>query len=330
MKKKLILFLFITNVSFSQSNEVLEDLGYLINDALFFSNQYITPAADAAIYQSSSGWVNSAKKRPLWDVTLGVHANIFFVPKKDREFAIDNSDFSFFSIENGTSATVPTALGNDNQVYLVGQLGDEEVRMKTPEGVNQEVVFYPHLSGAISLWYGTEFLVKFAPRTKLKKGDYQVYGFGLKHNLNQYFKSLQARKINLAGVVCYSNEDISFGFLDPQTSSGNLGINKITGFVDTWQFQINASKEYKKFEFLAGIIANTSDVEYRFTGEKGQIEEVVPLQSVLNEKLKEIYKTRTNIIGEVSARYQISNLYLQSTIAFGKFVNSNLSLQYEF
>ncbi|HLF52980.1 DUF6588 family protein [Flavobacterium sp.] len=330
MKRFSILFLLITNISFSQSNEMLEDLGHLINDALFFSNQYITPAADAAIYQSSSGWVNSAKKRPLWDVTLGVHANVFFVPNKDREFVINNSDFSFFSIENGTSATVPTALGNDNQVYLVGQLGDEEVRMKTPEGVNQEVVFYPHLSGAIALWYGTEFLVKFAPRTKLKKGDYQVYGFGLKHNLSQYLKSLQANKINLAGVVCYSNEDISFGFLDPQTSSGNLGINKITGFVDTWQFQINASKEYKKFEFLAGVIANTSDVEYRFTGEKGQIEEVVPLQSVLNEKLKEIYKTRTNIIGEVSARYQISNLYLQSTIAFGKFVNTNLSLQYEF
>lgn len=330
MKRFSILFLLITNVSFSQSTEILEDLGYLISDALFFSDKYITPAADAAVYQSSSGWVNSVKKRPLWDVTLGLHANIFVVPNSDREFVINNSDFSFFSIENSIAATVPTALGNDDQVYLVGQLGDEQVRMKTPEGVNQEVVVYPHLSGAVSLWYGTEFLVKFAPRTKLKKGDYQVYGFGLKHNLSQYFKALQAEKINLGGVICYSNENISFDFLDAQTSLGNIGINQITGFVDTWQFQIMASKEYEKFEFLAGVIANTSDVEYRFTGEKGQIEEVISLQSGLNEKLKEIYKTRTNIIGEVSARYQFSKIYLQSTIAFGKFVNSNLSLQYEF
>jgi hypothetical protein len=330
MKRFLILFLLITNVSFSQSTEIDEDLGYLINDALFFSDKYITPAADAAVYQSSSGWVNSVKIRPLWDVTLGLHVNIFVVPNTDREFVINNSDFSFFSIENSTSATVPTALGNDDQVYLVGQLGEEQVRMKTPEGINQEVVVYPHLSGAVSLWYGTDFLVKFAPRTKLKKGDYQVYGFGLKHNFSQYFKSLQVDKINLAAIVCYSNENISFDFLDAQTSLGNIGINQITGFVDTWQFQIMASKEYKKFEFLAGVIANTSDVEYRFTGEKGQIEEVIPLQSVLNEKLKEIYKTRTNLIGEVSARYQFSKIYLQSTIAFGKFVNSNLSLQYEF
>lgn len=330
MKKYLILFLFITNISFSQTNEELEDLGHLISDALFFSNQYITPAADAAVYQSSSGWVNSAKKRPLWDVTLGVHANLFVVPNEDREFEINNSDFSFFSIENSTSATVPTALGDDSQVYLVGQLGDQEVRMKTPEGVNQEVIFYPHLSGAISLWYGAEFLVKFAPRTKLKKGDYQVYGFGLKHNFSQYFKTLQAKKINLAWVICYSNEDISFDFLDAQTNFGNIGINRLSGLVDTWQFQITASKDYKNFEFLAGIIANTSDIEYQFTGPKGEIEETIPLQSTLNEKLKEIYKTRTNIIGEVSARYKFNKIYLQSTLAFGKFVNSNLSVQYEF
>jgi len=83
-------------------------------------------------------------------------------------------------------------------------------------------------------------------------------------------------------------------------------------------------------EKVLGKIDFDAEIHARGGGEKGQIEEVVPLQSVLNEKLKEIYKTRTNIMGEVSARYQISNLYLQSTIAFGKFVNTNLSLQYEF
>lgn len=330
MKKSLFLFLLLSNMSFSQSTDLLEDLGYLVNDALFFSEKYITPAADAAIYQSSSGWLNSAKKRPLWEVSAGIHANVFFVPKENRSFVINNTDFSFFSIENASSAIVPTALGNDNQVYLVGQLGDEQVRMKTPQGVDQEVVFYPHLSAEVSLWYGTEFLVKYSPRTKLKKGDYQVYGFGLKHNFDQYFKWLQMKKINFAGLLCFSNEEISFDFLDAQSSLGNIGINKISGFVDTWQVQINASKEYKRFEFLAGIIANTSEVKYEFTGEKGQIEDVIPLQYILNEKLKEIYKTRTNFIGEVSCRYQISKVYLQSTIAFGKFVNSNLSLQYEF
>lgn len=329
MKKLAFLFLLISNISFSQTAQELEDLGYLIDDALFFSNKYITPAADAAIYQATSGWMSSPKKRKIWDVTLGIHFNAFLVPNKERQFVINNSDFTFFQIENASSATVPTALGNNNQVNLIGQIGTTPVSLKTPEGVNEEVVLYPHFSGSVALWYGTELVVKYAPKTKLKKGDYQVYGFGFKHNFDQYFKALQAKKINLAGLVCYSNENISFDFIDPQTSIGTLGINRINGLVDTWQFQFNASKEYKKFEFATGIIVNVSDVKYKFTGDV-PLNQAIPTQSLFNERLKEIYKTRTNFLGEVSCRYKINKMYLQSTFAFGKFVNSNIALQYEF
>lgn len=329
MKKLVFFFLLFSNISFSQTAQELEDLGLLIDDALFFSNKYITPAADAAIYQATSGWMTSPKKRKIWDVTLGIHFNAFLVPNKDRKFVINNSDFTFFQIENASSATVPTALGNNNQVNLIGQIGTTPVSLKTPEGVNEEVVLYPHFSGSVALWYGTELVVKYAPKTKLKKGDYQVYGFGFKHNFDQYFKALQAKKINLAGLVCYSNENISFDFIDPQTSIGTLGINRITGLVDTWQLQFNASKEYKKFEFATGIIVNVSDVKYKFTGDVPP-NQALPTQSLFNESLKEIYKTRTNFLGEVSCRYKINKMYLQSTFAFGKFVNSNVALQYEF
>ncbi len=329
MKKLVFLFLLVSNISFSQTAQELNDLGNLINDALFFSNKYITPAADAAIYQATSGWISSPKKRKLWDVTLGIHFNAFLVPNKDRQFVINNSDFTFFHIENASSATVPTALGNNDQVNLIGQIGTSPVSLKTPEGVNEEVVLYPHFSGSVALWYGTELVVKYAPKTKLKKGDYQVYGFGFKHNFDQYFKALQAKKINLAGLVCYSNENISFDFIDPQTSIGALGINRISGLVNTWQLQFNASKEYKRFEIITGIIANVSDVKYEFTGNVPP-NQALPTQSLFNERLKEIYKTRTNFLGEVSCRYKINKMYLQSTFAFGKFVNSNIALQYEF
>lgn len=329
MKKLVFLFLLVSNISFSQTAQELEDLGHLINDALFFSNKYFTPAADAAIYQATSGWVSSPKKRKLWDVTLGIHANAFLVPITDRQFVINNSDFTFFHIENASSATVPTALGNNYQVNLIGQIGTTPVNLKTPEGVNEEVVLYPHFLGSIALWQGTELVLKYAPKTNLKKGDYQVYGFGIKHNLDQYFKALQAKKINLAGLICYSNENISNDFIDPQTSIGNLGINRISGLVDTWQLQFNASKEYKRFEIITGIIVNVSDVKYKFTGEVPP-NQALPMQSLFNERLKEIYKTRTNFLGEVSCRYKINKMYLQSTFAFGKFVNSNIAIQYEF
>ena len=335
MKKFLFLFLFVSTISFSQTVQELEAFGRLLNDAIFYCDRYITPASDASIYQASSGWVTSPKKRKLWEVTLGFNNNVFFVPKSDREFNIKNSDFTFFSIYDAnwapvTSATVPSALGTNQQYNLNGYVGANQVYLQTPQGVNAEQVFYSHFTGSVALWYGTELIVKYSPVTKLKSGNYQVYGYGLKHNIDQYFKSLIQKKINLSGLVCYSNENLSSDFIAPVSNNGlELGINEINGLVDTWQFQFNVSKEFKRFEIMGGIIANKSDIKYKFIGDvpPGQ---AIPFQEVFNEKIKDIYKTKTNYLGEVSCRYKINKVFLQSTFAFGKFVNSNFAVQYEF
>ncbi|GGB86576.1 hypothetical protein GCM10007424_28330 [Flavobacterium suaedae] len=310
--------------------EVMEQMGHLINDALFFSDQYITPATDAAVYQAASGWIASPKKRELWDVSISLRTNVFFTPQSDREFTINNSDFTFFQLEEGESATVPTALGNKHQVYLSGQLGDSEVRLETPQGINMQTVAYPYLQGAIALWGGTELIAKYSTKVKLKKSNYQVYGFGLQHNISQYFKKLEAKKLHLAAMVGYSNEEVSFNFLDIQTDYGTLGISEITGLVDTWQFQLSGSKEFGSFEVMGSFIVNTSGVEYEVGGEKGSIEEILPLQQVINTRLKEIYKTRVNYIGEAGISYKFNNFSIQSILAFGKFVNTNIAFGYSF
>lgn len=316
--------------AFSQTDpaQIVEQINYLIDDAIFFSDKYVTPATDAAVYQASSGWISSPKKTELWDVSFGIHANVFMTPHKDRSFVIHNSDFSFFQLEEGTSAQVPTALGNDNQVYLTGQLGDSQVRLETPQGMDMNVVAYPYLQGSVGLPFGTELVVKYSTRVKLKKSEYQVYGVGLKYNFSQYFETLNRQKINLAVLAGYGREDVSFGFLDVQTDFGTLGINTINGSVDTWQFQLSGSQEFGNVEFMCSFITNVSDVKYNVSGPTGSIEEILPLQQVLNQRLHEIYKTRTNYIGEVSTKYNFGHFDLQGIVAFGKFVNANVSLHY--
>lgn len=323
-------FLFIQKSEAQTSPQDIQQIGYLLSDALLYSEQYIVPATDAAVYQASAAWVMTPKKRKKWDVSLGLHTNIFFVPKADRTFQIQNSDFQFFEIEGASTATVPTALGNDNQVYLVEELGGEQVRFKTPEGINQETVIYPYLQGGIELPYGFEFIARYSTKTKLKRGDYQVYGFGLKHNFSQYFSKMEDNKIYFSVAAIYSKEDISFDFLDINTAYGNLGINNLNGLVDTFHFQLSASKEFKRFELITNFILNHSAFEYVVSGNKGSIEEVFPVQNIINGLLKRVAKDKTNILGEISGRYQISKIYLQSSIAFGKFVNGNIGVQYQF
>lgn len=309
---------------------LLQEMGNLIQDAIYFTDLYITPATDAAVYQAASSWVNTPQKAERWSFTLGVHMNTFFVPKSDRSFQLNNSDLGFFQIENQDSALTPTALGSDEFVTLKGVLGGSDVSLKSPEGVDRDLIIYPYLQGSLGFGFGTEVIAKFSPKITLKNVEYQVYGLGLKHSLSQYFHHIEDSNFFVSALVGYSKEDLTVSFLDIETKYGNLGFNALNSLIDTWQFQLNASKKWNKFELMSGIITNTSSFEYKVKGEKGKIEEIIPLQSILNNELKAIAASKFNVIGEVSGRVEFYKFFIQTTIAFGKFVNSNLSLQYKF
>lgn len=312
-----------------QAQTQLEQIGYLLEDALLYSEQYLIPATDGAVYQASSAWMNSAKKKKDWQISVGIHANTFKVPNSDRSFIINNSDFKFLKLENGTSAEVPTALGNGDTFYLVGDLGSQQVRLKIPKGVDQEYITYPYIDASFALPSGTEIIGRFSNKTDLKRGDYQVYGFGVKHNLSQYFPKLEAKKIHIAAMSFYSNEDISFDFLDVNTSYGNLGINNLNGLVDTYHYQLSVSKEIKRFEILGSFIANISDFNYIVSGQKGEIENLIPAQDIINRLLNTIEKRKTNYIGEVAVNYSFRDFNFLGAFAFGKFMNFNAGISYK-
>lgn len=323
--KIVTLVLFCSLQGKAQLSNEFEQIGYLLSDALFYSEQYITPATDAAVYQASSSWMNSVKLKKKWQVDVGVHGNVFFVPKRDRSFKIQNSDFDFFQIENETSVNVPTALGDDSQYFLVGDLNGQQVRLKTPEGVNQESIIYPYLQVSLGLPYGFEAVGRYSTRAKLKKGEYQVYGFGLKHNFSQYLPKLEAKNIYVSAMVMYSNEEISFDFLDITTSYGNLGINQLTGFVDTYHFQAGISKQYNSFEFMINTIVNTSNFKYEVNGSAA---ETTLFKDLVNQQLTSLEDTKTNFMGEVGVNYFFNDFFIKSSFAFGKFANVNLGLNY--
>jgi hypothetical protein len=127
----------------------------------------------------------------------------------------------------------------------------------------------------------------------------------------------------------YSNEDISFDFLDVNTSYGNLGINNLNGIVDTFHYQLAVSKEINKFEILGSFIVNSSMFNYVVSGEKGAIEDIIPAQKIINQLLDTIEKRKTNYIGEIAVNYTLNKFNFLSAFAFGKFFNYNLGVSYK-
>src|SRR5690606_6234619 len=141
----------------------------------------------------------------------------------------------------------------------------------------------------------------------------------IKHNFSQYFAAMSEKKIHLAVLAAYSREDVTTKFLDIKTDYGSLGFNAISGSVDTWQGQVNASKEFGRFEAMAGFVINSSQIKYEVSGERGSIEDIIPVQELLNKRLEEIYKTRVNYIGEAAILYNMGDFDVQALLAFGKF-----------
>ena len=323
-----VILFFSSQLAQSQSAQDIQKLSDLVNDAVYFTKIFVTPATDAAVYQASNGWMNTPKKAELWDLNVGLHGNVFFVPKSNRTFIVSNSDFKFFKVPGG-SATVQTALGSDDQIPLTGNIGGQDVVVKSPEGVSAEAVQYVYLQASLGLWFGIELITKFSPVVKIGNFDYQVYGVGLKHNLDQYMPTLSKNNLRLAAMASYGREDLGVKFLDVQTQYGNLGLNQLTSVIDTYQFQVNFSKQFNKFELGTGLIFNSSNFNYKMGGEPGSIENTIPAQQILNTKLLEVGTTKSNLLAEVSGRYPYRKFFFQATVGIGKFINSNLSVQYK-
>ncbi|MDV7398248.1 DUF6588 family protein, partial [Arthrospira platensis SPKY1] len=88
-------------------------------------------------------------------------------------------------------------------------------------------------------------------------------------------------------------------------------------------------KQLKRWEFVGSIVTNKSWFVYRAGGnpsdEVGRF-----FNDLVNVKLREISKTKVNMMGELSTRYSWSNFTWQTAVMFGKFVNVNTSIQYQF
>lgn len=159
MKKPLILFcLFVVNLLSAQEN--LEDLlAAGIEDAQRFARGYISPAAEAGIFNMSNGWIQSAEvKKPLrFDVSI--IGNATFIKEEDRSFLLNTNEYNNLQFRDGsTSKQVATAFGeNDPEVLVFAEVQNgpftEEVEFLLPQGlaaVNVRMLptaFYKHVWG---------------------------------------------------------------------------------------------------------------------------------------------------------------------------------------
>ena len=101
---------------FSQINDL--DLTNAVQDMLYVSSEFVSSAAVASVYQSSSSWYSSAQTIGKFKLDVSVHFNILPIPKKQKSFVITNNELLTMEIRDATSAEIPTALGGDTATFF--------------------------------------------------------------------------------------------------------------------------------------------------------------------------------------------------------------------
>ena len=310
---------------------VLEELGFVLDDLLLISNKYVSPAAEAAVYQSTGSWYSSAKSLDLFELDVSLHLNALPVSNAQKSFVVNDSDFTRLDIRDAQTAQVPTALGGETSVFYDFTLGEDDYELQTFEGAKQQVFYYPYLQGSIGLWGQTELTLQFVPEVKIDASGYKTFGGAIKHNISQYWLggNADSQALQVAVQVVYSLFDSKIFFdgfeitsTDPDQDALAV-INSLTVDANAFTGQLIASKRINKFEFVGAFAVSANQFDYTMGGE-GDF-----LLGLLNDAFTALEDTSVMMRGNIGVNYHMHNWYLASNVTIGKFINTNLSIHYK-
>ncbi len=203
--KRLLAFLllFITIQSNAQliNNERLAN--EMAKNLTFYLDAYTDPFAESYGLNMNTGWYNTAKTLDKWHVSFDLITSGTFYPDGDIKFNFYQLGMTNTELDDPNDFNLPTVIGgeasntflyyptddNGNR-YTDGPFGVEiaaEIGMldgfETPFNVVPN--FVPQLR--IGLPFGTELKARGVPKITGDGFDYINVGFGLQHNIGQWF-----------------------------------------------------------------------------------------------------------------------------------------------
>ena len=234
-------------------------------------NRYLNPLMKGAIYSSNSGWYNTAKVHKKLGFDLSFRLNTAFVPKFDRTFYIDD-------LESVTTDAVnlPTIAGKNRQEDLLitipseGVFSEMKTTIKSPGGIKSQLPFQGVPATALQLGIGvpfdTEFIFRYSPGYHGKGVEMDMIGFGVKHNLLQYFGPIDKFPfLNISALASFSKIKINY---DIQSSSSLNGSSQIAKFnLDNYNFLLLASLDLPIVKFYSGIGLSGGNSSFKMLGQ---------------------------------------------------------------
>lgn len=242
-------------------------------DARILAEGYTAPIGKTLTYALNSGWATSAKTHKKLGFGLTIGGAAPFVPDVDQVFT--PTGLTSLSVPSGSLSTV-FGEGGDQELnfsFSESGLGNEieyEGKLSFPGGLKDELplgtVPAPIVQASVGVVFDTDLLVRFIPTMEMQGSTFSLTGFGLKHNIMQYFGPLDKLPLNVSVLAAISKASFEYDLSD-STFGGNSTNRKMTFEADTFTIQALASIDLPIISAFAGLGYNAGDSQFNVSGD---------------------------------------------------------------
>lgn len=321
--------------AFAQSN-INQLLAAGLDDAERFTNSYMAPLSEGALYSISNGWYNSAEAKPLGGFEISIVGNMAsFKNKADKKaFLLNTADYENLQFVDGSnSRLVSTALGDIEgvRVFVEGEIAPgittrEEFTL--PTGLASENLnFIPSgfLQASIGIFKGTEIKARFLPKIKTDEVAVGLYGFGVQHDFTKHLPADKLLPIAISAVIGYTHLDGVYDFTSTNIVAGQN--QKIDTKLSTWSFQAVASTRLPIINFYGGLGYITGRSETDVLGT--YIVQSGPFQTTYVDPFS-VQKKANGVTANVGAKLKLGFFRLNADYTVAAFNNLSVGVNFGF
>lgn len=258
--RKIIFTLIVLLCSLSTMAQDLED--YLSKYTSENGKNYLQPFAYAFSADLNSGLFHNATiKKKGFQLYIGVVSQIAIIPDKSKFFTAHIDDPAFGSPRDVPNA--PTLFGPDEGVLV--ENSENGLQMYLPAGFDIDYLPMALPQITIGSVLGSDFTVRYMSFSVEDFGDIDMFGWGIRHSINQYAKSLP-----LSLAIAYYHQRFTVGeYLDAKTNVIGL----------------QASYDIPIITFYGGLSYENGslDVEYTYEGSDSTVDNGDKISFILKE-----------------------------------------------
>ena len=245
-------------LSFSAKSQDLDLLLLANDDANLLMENYMAPVMEGMLFSLNNGWYHTAKTHKKLGFDITISANAALVPSASKTFQFNESDYEFLSLESGSNE-MNTVMGAENTSRIgirIPEANDYKIANFTlPDGIGTDLplnaVPSPMIQASVGIPFKTDISVRFLPQINTDDVEGNLIGFGVKHNLMQYFGPLDKLPLNVALFGGYTTMKASYNL---ENAGGLTGSNQEATFkLNALTVQAIASLDFPLISIYGGV-----------------------------------------------------------------------------